>query len=91
MRFKFDLFNVLYNYCFFRLFGLYLYLHHHIHSSGQPLKILCHVGCKEMLLGWVRTECVNGYLYKFCIVNHFRIYSTPYLTQQEVLYNIRSL
>ena len=36
-----------------RLFGLYLYLHHHIHSSGQPLKILCHVGCKEMLLGWV--------------------------------------
>ncbi|XP_028406838.1 vacuolar fusion protein MON1 homolog A-like [Dendronephthya gigantea] len=36
-----------------RLFGLYLYLHHHIHSSGQPLKILCHVGSKEMLLGWV--------------------------------------
>lgn len=36
-----------------RLFDLYLYLHHHIHSSGQPLKILCHVGSKEMLLGWV--------------------------------------
>ena len=39
---------------YFRLFGLYLYLHHHIHSSGQPLRILCHVGSKEMLLGWVR-------------------------------------
>lgn len=36
-----------------RLFGLYLYLHHRIHSSARPLKILCHVGVREMLLGWV--------------------------------------
>lgn len=36
-----------------RLFGLYLYLHHRIHSPARPLKILCHVGIREMLLGWV--------------------------------------
>lgn len=36
-----------------RLFGLYLYLHHRIHSASRPLKILCHVGTREMLLGWV--------------------------------------
>ncbi|EDO39191.1 predicted protein, partial [Nematostella vectensis] len=36
-----------------RLFGLYLYLHQRIHSSSRPLKILCHVGMQEMLLGWV--------------------------------------
>ncbi|CAH3104521.1 unnamed protein product [Pocillopora meandrina] len=36
-----------------RLFGLYLYLHHRIHSPARPLKILCHVGVREMLLGWV--------------------------------------
>lgn len=36
-----------------RLFGLYLYLHHRIHSAARPLKILCHVGTREMLLGWV--------------------------------------
>lgn len=36
-----------------RLFGEYLYLHHRIHSSLRPLKMLCHVGQKEMLIGWV--------------------------------------
>lgn len=36
-----------------RLFGMYLYLHHRIHSASRPLKILCHVGSREMLLGWV--------------------------------------
>jgi len=36
-----------------RLFGLYLYLHRRIHSAARPLKILCHVGTREMLLGWV--------------------------------------
>ncbi|KAK3712200.1 hypothetical protein QZH41_018431 [Actinostola sp. cb2023] len=36
-----------------RLFGLYLYLHRRIHSLARPLKILCHVGTREMLLGWV--------------------------------------
>ena len=37
-----------------RLFGLYHYLHHRIHSSARPLKILYHVGQYETLLGWVR-------------------------------------
>ncbi|KAK7483687.1 hypothetical protein BaRGS_00025120 [Batillaria attramentaria] len=36
-----------------RLFGLYHYLHHRIHTSGRPLKILFHVGQYETLLGWV--------------------------------------
>ncbi|XP_041350139.1 protein SAND-like [Gigantopelta aegis] len=36
-----------------RLFGLYQYLHHRIHTSGRPLKILYHVGPYETLLGWV--------------------------------------
>ncbi|KAK7102484.1 protein SAND-like [Littorina saxatilis] len=36
-----------------RLFGMYLYLHHRIHTSGRPLKILFHVGEYETLLGWV--------------------------------------
>ncbi|KAK6176727.1 hypothetical protein SNE40_014970 [Patella caerulea] len=36
-----------------RLFGLYKYLHHRIHTSGRPLKILFHVGPYETLLGWV--------------------------------------
>ncbi|XP_067684520.1 vacuolar fusion protein MON1 homolog A-like [Haliotis asinina] len=36
-----------------RLFGLYQYLHHRIHTSGRPLKILFHVGRYETLLGWV--------------------------------------
>ncbi|XP_013380579.1 vacuolar fusion protein MON1 homolog A [Lingula anatina] len=36
-----------------RLFGLYLYLHHRIHSSARPLKILFHVGANETLLGWM--------------------------------------
>ena len=37
-----------------RLFGLYHFLHHRIHSSSRPLKILYHVGQYETLLGWVR-------------------------------------
>ncbi|PVD24522.1 hypothetical protein C0Q70_15005 [Pomacea canaliculata] len=36
-----------------RLFGMYQYLHHRIHTSGRPLKILFHVGQYETLLGWV--------------------------------------
>ncbi|ELT95737.1 hypothetical protein CAPTEDRAFT_164017 [Capitella teleta] len=36
-----------------RLFGLYQFLHHRIHSSSRPLKILFHVGSHETLLGWV--------------------------------------
>lgn len=36
-----------------RLFGMYLYLHHRIHSSSRPLKILCHSTDREMVLGWV--------------------------------------
>ncbi|XP_062510405.1 protein SAND-like isoform X2 [Corticium candelabrum] len=36
-----------------RLMGLYQYLHHRIHSSSRPLKILFHVGSKETVLGWV--------------------------------------
>ncbi|XP_076448085.1 protein SAND-like isoform X2 [Babylonia areolata] len=36
-----------------RLFGMYHYLHHRIHTSGRPLKILFHVGQYETLLGWV--------------------------------------
>ena len=36
-----------------RLFGLYQYLHHRIHSTARPLKILFHVGAYETLLGWV--------------------------------------
>ena len=36
-----------------RLFGLYLYLHHRIHSSSRPLKILCYSTNLEMVLGWV--------------------------------------
>ena len=40
-----------------RLFGLYHYLHHRIHSSARPLKILYHVGQYETLLGWV--SCFN--------------------------------
>jgi len=36
-----------------RLFGLYLHLHHRIHSSSRPLKLLCYTTPKEMLLGWV--------------------------------------
>lgn len=36
-----------------RLFGLYLYLHHRIHMTDRPLKILYHVGQHETLLGWL--------------------------------------
>lgn len=50
------IFLSLYHLLFPRLFGLYLYLHHRIHSAARPLKILCHVGTREMLLGWVRTK-----------------------------------
>lgn len=35
-----------------RLFGLYLYLHHRIHMTDRPLKILYYVGQHETLLGW---------------------------------------
>ncbi|XP_029637211.1 protein SAND [Octopus sinensis] len=36
-----------------RLFGLYQYLHHRIHSSSRPLKLLYHVGAHETLIGWI--------------------------------------
>ncbi|OWF35302.1 vacuolar fusion protein MON1 homolog A-like [Mizuhopecten yessoensis] len=36
-----------------RLCGLYFYLHHRIHTSARPLKILYTVGPHETLLGWV--------------------------------------
>ncbi|CAH1784209.1 unnamed protein product [Owenia fusiformis] len=36
-----------------RIFGLYQYLHHRMHSTSRPLKILFHVGSYETLLGWV--------------------------------------
>lgn len=36
-----------------RLYGLYLHLHHRIHSSSRPLKILCYSTKREMILGWV--------------------------------------
>lgn len=36
-----------------RLFAIYLYLHHRIHSSSRPLKILCYSTNTEMVLGWV--------------------------------------
>ncbi|XP_064632667.1 vacuolar fusion protein MON1 homolog A-like [Lineus longissimus] len=36
-----------------RLYGLYQYLHHRIHCTARPLKILFHVGEYETLLGWV--------------------------------------
>ena len=36
-----------------RLFSLYQYLHHRIHSPARPLKLLFHVGPYEALLGWV--------------------------------------
>ncbi|KAJ8302197.1 hypothetical protein KUTeg_021184 [Tegillarca granosa] len=36
-----------------RLFGLYHYLHHRIHTTARPLKILYSVGPHETLLGWI--------------------------------------
>ncbi|XP_035677736.1 protein SAND-like [Branchiostoma floridae] len=36
-----------------RLFGMYQYLHHRVHNSARPLKILFHVGSKETMLGWI--------------------------------------
>ena len=39
-----------------RVFHLYQYLHHRIHSQARPLKILYHVGEYETLLGWVSTN-----------------------------------
>jgi len=36
-----------------RLFGLYLYIHHRIHSSQQSLKIMCYSTQREIMLGWV--------------------------------------
>lgn len=46
----------------FRLMGLYQYLHHRIHSSVRPLKILFHVGSKETVLGWVRKLIMEALL-----------------------------
>lgn len=42
-----------------RLFGLYLYLHHRIHMTDRPLKILYHVGQHETLLGWASAVFVD--------------------------------
>lgn len=42
-----------------RLFGLYLYLHHRIHMTDRPLKILYHVGQHETLLGWASVLFVD--------------------------------
>ena len=36
-----------------RLMDLYMVMHHKLHSSSTPLKILYHIGNKEALLGWV--------------------------------------
>ncbi|XP_074645547.1 vacuolar fusion protein MON1 homolog A-like [Tubulanus polymorphus] len=36
-----------------RVFSLYQYLHHRIHNSTRPLRLLFHVGEYETLLGWV--------------------------------------
>jgi len=36
-----------------RLYGQYLYLHHRIHSSVRPLKMLCYSSNEEMLIGFV--------------------------------------
>lgn len=53
-------------YDFFRLFGLYMFMHHRMHSRIVPVKIFYHVGGMEALLGWVGVElytvmCVGGY------------------------------
>ena len=50
---------------FFRLFGLYMFMHHRMHSRIVPVKIFYHVGGMEALLGWVGVElytvmCVGG-------------------------------
>ena len=37
----------------YRLMDLYMVMHHKLHSSSTPLKILYHIGNKEALLGWV--------------------------------------
>ena len=42
-----------------RLFSLYQYLHHRIHSPARPLKLLFHVGPYESLLGWVSFTSYN--------------------------------
>ncbi|XP_068711276.1 vacuolar fusion protein MON1 homolog A-like [Montipora foliosa] len=62
-----------------RLFGLYLYLHHRIHSAARPLKILCHVGTREMLLGWVTSG--------------FELYATfsPLVTKPDAINAINKL
>merc|ERR1739848_140026 len=36
-----------------RLYGLYLYLHHRIHSGARALKMLCYSTKTELMLGWV--------------------------------------
>ena len=38
---------------FSRLFGLYMFMHHRMHSKIVPVKIFYHVGGMEALLGWV--------------------------------------
>jgi len=44
-----------------RLFGLYMFMHHRMHSRIVPVKIFYHVGGMEALLGWV-SELVNVFL-----------------------------
>lgn len=39
-----------------RLFSMYQYLHHKVHSNNRPVKILYHVGDEETLLAWVRKK-----------------------------------
>jgi len=42
-----------YNFPLCRLFGLYMFMHHRMHSRTVPVKIFYHVGGMEALLGWV--------------------------------------
>lgn len=62
-----------------RLFGMYLYLHHRIHSPARPLKILCHVGTREMLLGWVKPGQIDKLVESFspCIFCSKSCYNLP--------------
>ena len=50
---------ILHSLCGFfpRLFGLYMFMHHRMHSKIVPVKIFYHVGGMEALLGWV-SVCV---------------------------------
>ncbi|KAK3102519.1 hypothetical protein FSP39_011920 [Pinctada imbricata] len=62
-----------------RLFGLYQYLHHRIHTSARPLKILYHVGPHETLLGW--------------ITQGFELYAVfgPLVTKPSAIHSINKL